>query len=100
MNEITVSDRGREQTYPHPFRQARDYMNRLRDQCRENRWSTQLVNPGHAGRFIFPFGHVAILSNITRAQLNEPERAGLANIFSADRTITRDELDIWACRAS
>ena len=95
MNEITVSDRGLEQIYPHPVRQARGYMNRLRDRCRASPWSAQLMNdPGHAGKFIFPFGHVAILSNITRAQLNEPERAGLANVFSADRTITRDELEI------
>jgi hypothetical protein len=47
-------------------------------------------------KFIFPFGHVAILSNITRAQLTAPELAGLTDVFSPDRTITRDELDIWA----
>jgi hypothetical protein len=98
MNEVTVLERGREQIYPHPVRQARDYMNRLRDECRENPCALQLMNcvGHHAGRFIFPFGHVAVLSNITRAQLNEAERNGLANLFTADRTITRDELDIWA----
>jgi hypothetical protein len=48
-----------------------------------------------AGGFSFPFGHIAVLSNITRAQLRELADRGLASVFSQANVVTRDELLAW-----
>ena len=95
--EILVHARGNESVELHPARQARDYMHRLRDECRGHPFAETLLNATgpRAGAFVFPFGHIAVLSNITRAQLNDPARAGLAAVFSQGNVVTRDELVAW-----
>ncbi len=95
--KILVHARGRESAEPHPARQARNYMHRVRDECRGHPLAGSLLNltGPHAGAFIFPFGHIAVLSNITRAQLSDPARPGLAPMFSQGNVVTRDELAAW-----
>ena len=44
----------------------------------------------HVGRFIFPFGHLVVLNNCTREQLDE---RGLSEVFPAQRVLARDELE-------
>jgi len=44
----------------------------------------------HTGRFVFPFGHLAILNNCSRQQLDE---RGLSQVFPAHRVLARDELE-------
>ena len=72
-------------------------MHRLRDECRGHPFAETLLNATgpRAGAFVFPFGHIAVLSNITRAQLNDPARAGLAAVFSQGNVVTRDDLVAW-----
>jgi hypothetical protein len=96
-HEVLVRTRGVESVEKHPARQARDYMHGLRDACREHLFGATLLNASgpRAGAFVFPFGHIAVLSNITRAQVNDPERAGLAAVFSQGNVVTRDELAGW-----
>jgi hypothetical protein len=86
---ITVKDRhGRLHSCEHPRREARNYLDRLRDRCRQSLWAQHLLQPGD--QFFFPLGSFAVLSNISRRQL-----AGSAwdVIFSAPDVITRDELE-------
>jgi hypothetical protein len=96
-HEVFVRTRGTDSIEKHPARQARDYMNGLRDACRDHLFGATLLHATgpRAGGFVFPFGHIAVLSNITRAQLNDPERAGLAAVFSQGNVVTRDELAGW-----
>jgi superfamily I DNA and RNA helicase len=44
------------------------------------------------GRFIFPFGHVAILNNCSRSQLDE---RSLSAVFPTSKVISRDELETF-----
>jgi UvrD-like helicase C-terminal domain/Nuclease-related domain/AAA domain len=97
QQDVRVKSRdGIESVQAHPVRQGREYMHRLRDECREHPLSADLLNSGaqREGAFIFPFGHIAVLSNITREQLDDPARP-LAPIFSQRNVITRDELMAW-----
>ena len=89
-NEVVVNARGMETVHKHPVRQAREYMYGLMDQSRSHPNSASLLNPdgAHAGRFKFPFGHVAVLSNIRREQLVD-----LPNVFPSPKVVTRDELE-------
>jgi hypothetical protein len=95
--DVRVKSRdGVETVQAHPVRQGRDYMHRLRDECREHPFSTVLLNTAgeREGAFIFPFGHIAVLSNITRGQLDDAARP-LAPVFSQSNIVTRDELMGW-----
>lgn len=80
----------------HPLRQAREYMHRLMDECRKHPQAGMLMQMGghHAGGYIFPFGHIAVLSNINRSQI-EREAPELARLFPSGPTIARDELADW-----
>jgi hypothetical protein len=82
----------------HPIRQARDYMHGLQDQCLGNRFARRLLlheSGPRQGRFVFPFGHFAILSNITAPQLAAHEFGDLTRIFPPARVVPRDELVRW-----
>lgn len=86
---ITVKDRqGRLHSCEHPRRDAWNYLDRLRNRCRQSSWAQHLLQPDD--QFFFPLGSFVVLSNISRCQL-----AGSAwnTIFSAPDVITRDELE-------
>jgi hypothetical protein len=97
QQDVRVKSRdGAENVQAHPVRQGREYMHRLRDECRGHPLSASLLNGAgqREGAFIFPFGHIAVLSNITREQLDDAARS-LAPIFSQGNIVTRNELMAW-----
>lgn len=91
--DVTIDVRGRPEVCKHPIRQARDYMLGLMDNARRLDATAALVHGAgqHAGRFTFPFGHVAILNNCTREQLSD---LSLSEFFPSAKVITRDELEV------
>jgi hypothetical protein len=90
---ITINRRGSSVVVPHPRKQARGYMLRLMDECRKHPQASNLIQEDDrfSGRYAFPFGHIAVLSNINRSQI-EREAPELMRLFPPDVTITRDEL--------
>jgi hypothetical protein len=71
--EVTMSARGQPEICKHPVRQARDYQYELVDTARRHPESAALLQSqgAHGGRFTFPFGHLVVLNNCTRQQLDE-----------------------------
>jgi hypothetical protein len=94
---VVLQGRGQPVTRIHPVRQARDYMFKLMDYCRENLWCSPLLHPDgeFRGRFFFPFGHLAILTNIARDQLQRLDPK-LSTLFPAETVVTKDELEKWS----
>jgi hypothetical protein len=92
---VTVFARGREQRHRHPLMQARDYLTRLWNECERHDFASNLYHADgeNKGRFTFAWGHFAILSNITRSQL-EADDDTLRRVFN-ERVVTRDELHGW-----
>lgn len=95
LQDVVVVEQGRKRSHAHPDRQARSYMLRLMDICRQRPAAARLLRSGDAASgFVFPFGRFAILSNITRAQL-DGERPDFAPIFASPGIATKDELLAW-----
>ncbi len=96
-NTILVKESRREVRRNHPVRQARDYMLSLMDQCQEHPDSQRLLHKTgeFQNKFIFPFGHFAVLSNITSEQLKNHESGDLTLIFTSDKVVSRDILESW-----
>jgi hypothetical protein len=92
-DNVTMTRRGAETIAMHPRKQVRGYMLRLMDECRKHRQAGLLMQQDgpHAGRYTFPFCHIAILSNIDRSQI-EREAPELGSLFPPGTTIPRDEL--------
>jgi hypothetical protein len=90
--EVTINLRGQREVCKHPIRQARDYKYQLMDIARRHSEMAALLQQDgtHTGRFIFPFGHLAILNNCSRRQLDE---RGLSEVFPANKVLARDELE-------
>ncbi|MGH6949965.1 MAG: 3'-5' exonuclease, partial [Vitreimonas sp.] len=90
--DVTVTSRGQAEVQKHPVRQARDYMYGLMDLARRHSETRTLLHLSgdREGRFIFPFGHLAILSNCSRSQLDE---RNLSQIFPSPKVVARDELE-------
>jgi len=90
--EVTISSRGQREVCKHPVRQARDYQHHLMDTARRHSETAALLQQEgtHTGKFIFPFGHLVILNNCSRPQLEE---RGLSNVFPANKVLARDELE-------
>ena len=93
--EVIISARGRREVCKHPVRQARDYKFQLMDVARRHPETGALLERSgpHEGKFVFPFGHIAILNNCTREQLEE---RGLSNLFPPGRVFARDEFEAVA----
>jgi hypothetical protein len=90
--EVTINARGQREICKHPVRQARDYQHHLMDTARRHSETAALLQQegAHVGKFIFPFGHLAILNNCSRQQLEE---RGLSKVFPANKVLARDELE-------
>src|SRR5499433_199892 len=90
--EVTINSRGQREVCKHPIRQARDYQLQLMDVARRHPETAALLQHegAHTGRFVFPFGHLAILNNCSRQQLDE---RGLSQVFPANKVVARDELE-------
>lgn len=96
-NQVLVARRQLETREKHPLRQAREYMFRLMDFCRTHEGFEVLLHRSgaHQNRFVFPFGHFAVLSNITSEQLSGHELGDLTPIFPANRVVPRDTFLSW-----
>src|SRR5262249_11098479 len=94
---VRSSARETEKTAPNPIRQAREYMHRLMDLCRRHPAGRLLLNKAgaHEGRFLFPFGYCAVLSQITEDQLQHHPSGNLRDILPADHVVAADEFDEW-----
>ena len=90
--DVTISPRGQPENCKHPVRQARDYQYQLMDTARRHSESAALLQSqrAHVGKFIFPFGHLVVLNNCTREQLDE---RGLSEVFPGRRVFARDEFE-------
>jgi hypothetical protein len=90
--EVVISARGQREVCKHPVRQARDYKFQLMKVARRHPETGALLETTgrHEGKFVFPFGHLAILNNCTRQQLDE---RGLSEVFPPGRVFARDEFE-------
>jgi hypothetical protein len=90
--EVVISTRGLREVCKHPVRQARDYKFQLMNTARRHPETGALLEKAgkHEGKFVFPFGHIAILNNCTRQQLDE---RGLSEVFPPGRVFARDEFE-------
>jgi hypothetical protein len=96
-NTVRIKESQGEVRRNHPVRQARDYMLSLMDSCLNSPYSKQLLqkNGEYQNRFIFPFGHFAILSNITDTQLKQHPSGDLTEVFTPNKVVPRDVLESW-----
>jgi hypothetical protein len=81
----------------HPRQQARRYQYELMDEARRQQFARILLHPNgeREGNFLFPFGHLALLTNITRDQLDRSDKPSVRRAFSTRRDVTRDVLQEW-----
>jgi len=91
--EVVLITRGMQRREQHPIEQARGYMWRLVNNCKKHPYLGTLLNKD--GRFIFPFGHLAILSNIRQEQMKKDLERDFSLIFRESHTITKDILLKW-----
>jgi hypothetical protein len=93
-NQITVLFKEREKSFKHPLRQALEYQWKLSDACENYPHASMLLH--HEGKFkdkfIFPFCHYVVLSNITRDNIDRVEEVDYFSIFKPDNTIFRDQM--------
>jgi hypothetical protein len=90
--EVVITTRGQREVCKHPVRQARDYKFQIMNTARRHPETGALLEQAgkHEGKFVFPFGHIAILNNCTRQQLDE---RGLSEVFPPGRVFARDEFE-------
>lgn len=88
---VVCLKRGDEHSYVHPIEQAREYALTLITTIQNDLLGRILLQRDgpHKGKLIFPVGYVAVLTNISRANLCEKK---LDAIFDAERTVTHDQL--------
>ena len=90
--ELHRTEGGEERVERHknPIRQVREYLFGLMDELARPEYAILRQAEGeHRGKPCFPCGYGVLLTNITRAQLDE---AGLSAVFPPERVICRDEL--------
>jgi hypothetical protein len=93
--DVTVRQDGVSRVHKHPVRQAREYKFELMDACRKSRHANHLLNHDgqYAGNFIFPFGHMALMSNITRGQVRQGDFEIADGVFGDAKMVMRDEME-------
>jgi hypothetical protein len=93
LQTIRLQDR----TDKNPIRQAREYMVTLMDRCKHHRLRDLLVHSTgpNRGKFFFPFGYFALLSEITDDQLRTHRSGDLRQILPPDHVVAADEFDGW-----
>ena len=86
-----------ETTAVNPIRQARDYMYGLMDSCKRHPAGLSLLQPDgpHKGKFAFPFGFCAVLTQISDEELTRHPSGNLRSILPADHVVDGDEADAW-----
>ena len=96
-HNIKMSYQGKESIEKHPLRQAREYMYKLMDYCKESPNSACLLNNEgeHLGKLAFPFSHMVVLSNIKKSELVNHQVGNLTELFKPENCVYRDELLAW-----
>jgi UvrD-like helicase C-terminal domain/AAA domain len=80
----------RVERHKHPALQVREYVLALMDELRRPEFAILRHAEGaHQGKPCFPFGYGVLLTNITRAQLDETK---LSPLFPPERTLCRDDM--------
>lgn len=93
-NRVVLSFGGAPEAHEHPLIQAKNYKYRLMNTFKDD----PAIGPirhsegRYQGGFIFPFGHIAVLSSITSEQL---QARGLTTVFPPSLVVTKDILDSW-----
>jgi hypothetical protein len=92
---VTVRRDNVVQVHKHPVRQAREYKFELMNACQRSRHASHLLHDGgmREGNFLFPFGHMALMSNITRDQVRQGDFEFSHDVFSDAKMVMRDEMD-------
>jgi hypothetical protein len=87
----------------HPEKQVREYLFALMGIARKHVWSQSLLHRdgSYEGRFRFPFAPLVVLSNISESSLtdNEIDAYNWDRLFPGDRTVRRDQLDLFSTLA-
>jgi len=93
-SEVIINDNGLIKQEVHPLTQARNYQFHLMKRCEHNSCYSQLLHKDGPlkNKFLFPFAHFVILSNITKTQLSKNPGNDLTEVFRPRNTITRDLL--------
>lgn len=78
----------------HPLEQARNYQWRLAGVCKKSPMRSMLLQKEgkYENRFIFPFCHFAVLSNISQDNILRRKDVDISSIFKMDHTLFRNEL--------
>lgn len=92
--EIVINFERHEKKEIHPLAQARNYQWRLARICEKNPKRSLLLHQEgkYQGKFIFPFCHFVVLSNISRDNIDRKNEKDLYTIFRPENTLYRDEL--------
>lgn len=96
-NTVVVTKSREQVRHTHPNQQASEYLSSLIDECRKHPTSQRLLQKkGESqNKFLFPFGHFVVLSNITSAQLKSHSNGDLTPFFPPGTVVTRDQLENW-----
>ncbi|MDP3397100.1 MAG: 3'-5' exonuclease [Methanoregula sp.] len=78
----------------HPLEQARNYQWRLAGVCKKSPMRSMLLQKEgkYQNKFIFPFCHFAVLSNISQDNILRRMDVNISSIFKMDHTLFRNEL--------
>ncbi|WP_088345529.1 MULTISPECIES: nuclease-related domain-containing DEAD/DEAH box helicase [Rhodomicrobium] len=97
QERVVVNENGGQVRRDHPLQQARKYQYELMDEARRQDFAKCLLHQGgeRLGNFLFPFGHFALLTNITREQLDKSDKPAVRQAFSSRRDVTRDVMEEW-----
>ena len=100
-HSVVLNRSGKLEAVKHPLSQARDYMFEAMDQCKEADRTGQLTHTSgaHQGKFFFPFGHIAVLSNISLTQMGRSDRSN-QEVFPPTQIVFRDGLEAMEALSS
>lgn len=96
LKSVTVQQRdGSVEMETHPIEQAREYMLAAMKQAKAHPESAALLHSSgdKQGKFIFPFGHFAILSQISKAEI---QKSQWGSVFPDGKILAADEFDEWS----
>lgn len=81
-----------------PVRQAREYMLGLMDRCRKHPSRSLLLHGSgpREGKFMFPFGSCAVMTQIAESEMRSHPGGDLRLIFPTEHVVDADEFDAWA----
>ncbi len=92
--EIFINYNDCETVEEHPLEQARRYLWRIKGNCDKSPKKSLLLNKEgkYKNKFVFPFCHFVILSNISRDNIERHVEHDLYDIFKPENTLFSDQL--------